>query len=91
MTDRDNVIHAVTAYVERVHAGSWEAAFAATDTDGDGRVDAENIKELLKRAGIGYSFTRGTIARAIVREVDMNGDGFVTEAELLQAFQGPNP
>jgi Ca2+-binding EF-hand superfamily protein len=86
MTEEQLIIEAVTDYVARVHGGDWQKAFAAADKDGDGRVNAPEIAGVLQLAGVGYSFTRGTISRRVVRRVDGNQDGFVTFSEFLQAF-----
>ncbi len=91
MTEEEIIVEAVTAYVARAHAGDWQKAFDAADKDADGRVNAPEIAAVLQLAGVGYTFTRGTISRRVVRKVDENKDGFVTFAEFLKAFTGAQP
>ncbi len=88
MTEREIVIAAVAALVERAYGGSWEKAFDAHDGDSDGRIDTTELVNVLKAAGIGYTFTRRAIARKIMAEVDGNGDGFVSRAEFDAVFKG---
>lgn len=87
---RETVIESVAKYVNRVHGNDWHKAFGAADTDDDGRIDGLELGDVLKRAGVGMALTRGTIVRAILKDVDTNGDGVISRQEFMAVFQ-PSP
>lgn len=64
----------------------YEASFAMLDKDGDGRVSADEFKELM--ADLGVTFTDETAAEAIAM-MDTDGDGLVSLEELTAYMSTP--
>jgi calcium-binding protein CML len=64
----------------------FAATFAMLDKDGDGRVSADEFKELM--AQIGVTFTDETAAKAI-KMMDADGDGLVSLEELATYMSTP--
>lgn len=89
LPNRESVIAAVTDLVQREHHGDWDAAFAAADANADDKLDDMELSDVLKRAGFKTSLIRWPIVRAILDEVDKDGDGMVTLAEFMAVFHGP--
>ncbi|KAK7253816.1 Calcium-binding protein [Aureococcus anophagefferens] len=61
--------------------GEYRAIFAACDTDGNGTLDAEEVKGALSRAGQKCSDAE---VQSLIGEVDKNGDGVVDFAEFVR-------
>lgn len=64
----------------------FEATFAMLDKDGDGRVSADEFKEVM--AALGTTFTDEKAAEAI-EMIDTDGDGLVTLEELARYMSTP--
>lgn len=56
--------------------------FAYFDADGDGKLDAEEVRHALAEAGVGTPLTRRLWAAGIVQHADADGDGKLTYAEI---------
>jgi len=69
-----------------VDTARYEATFAMLDRDGDGRVSADEFKELMGTFGV--NFTDKTAAKAIAM-MDADGDGLVTLEELATYMSTP--
>jgi Ca2+-binding EF-hand superfamily protein len=78
----------VTALVRTRFGGDYRAAFAHYDADGDGVISADELKVLLKDAGIGSGLTRWAWVKGIIAEVDTDGDGGISWAEFKAVFEG---
>ena len=68
-----------------VDTSRFETTFAMLDKDGDGRVTADEFKEIM--ATLGVTFTDETAAQAIDL-MDQDGDGLVTLEELATYMSG---
>lgn len=77
----------VTALVRSRFGGDYRAAFVHYDTDGNGRIDKDELKALLADAGIGSGLTRWAWAKGILGAVDTDGDESVSWAEFEAVFQ----
>jgi Ca2+-binding EF-hand superfamily protein len=64
----------------------FAATFAMLDKDGDGRVSATELRDLM--AAVGVTFTDENAATAI-RMMDTDGDGLVTLEELATYMSTP--
>lgn len=92
MTTRKEVVDKVTALVQRKWAGNFQMAFAAEDTDGDGRISVPELENILVEAGVAY-FKIGAwpYAKAIMEVFDSNGDGFIEWTEFDAIFKANHP
>ena len=77
----------VTALVANRFGGDYRAAFAHYDADGNGTIDKDELKVLLKDAGIGSGLTRWAWAKGIMGEVDTSGDGAISWEEFEAVFR----
>lgn len=68
-----------------VDTSRFETTFAMLDKDGDGRITADEFKEIM--ATLGVTFTDETAAQAI-ELMDQDGDGLVTLDELASYMSG---
>ena len=78
----------VTALVANRFGGDYRAAFVHYDADGNGTIDNNELKILLKDAGIGSGLTRWAWAKGIMGVVDTSGDGAISWAEFEAVFRG---
>lgn len=53
---------------------SMRKLFDSYDTNGDGKIDKDELKKLLSDVDIGNSFTRGAWVKGIIDKLDANGD-----------------
>lgn len=91
MTQKD-VVDKVSALVQRKWKGDYAAAFAAEDTDGDGRISVAELESILVEAGVAY-FKIGAwpVAKAIMAVFDGNADGFIEWSEFEAVFKAHHP
>lgn len=68
--------------VEDKFGGDLLKAFGHYDENTDGKIDRDELIELLKDAGIGNWLTRGQWADGILAELDTDNDGAISAAEL---------
>jgi Ca2+-binding EF-hand superfamily protein len=78
----------VMALVTTRFGGDYQAAFAHYDANGNGTIDRDELKALLKDAGIGSGLTRWAWAKGIIDELDTNADGSISWAEFEAVFKG---
>jgi Ca2+-binding EF-hand superfamily protein len=83
---REEIDDKVTALVRTRFGGDYRAAFAHYDADGNGMIDKDELKVLLKDAGIGSGLTRWAWAKGIMGEVDTNSDSGISWAEFEAVF-----
>jgi len=69
-----------------VDTEKYATTFAMLDKDGDGRVSADEFKELMGTLGV--NFTDENAARAIAM-MDTDGDGLVSLEELATYMSSP--
>jgi len=81
----------VTALVATRFGGDYRAAFAHYDADANGTIDKDELKALLKDAGIGSGLTRWAWAQGIMGEVDTSGDGGISWDEFAAVFEVGKP
>ena len=84
---RQGIDDKVTALVKTRFGGDYKAAFAHYDADGNGTIDKDELKALLKDAGIGSGLTRWAWAKGIMGEVDTGGDGSISWTEFEVVFK----
>lgn len=86
---RQEIDKKVTALVRTRFGGDYRAAFSHYDADGNGTIDEDELKTLLKDVGIGSGLTRWAWAKGIIMgEVDTNADGGISWEEFEAVFQG---
>ena len=78
----------VAALVGARFGGDYRAAFGHYDANHDGAVSTDELKALLKDAGVGSGLTRWAWAAGIVEELDANGDGVIAWPEFAAVFEG---
>ncbi|KAL6656138.1 hypothetical protein ACP70R_006964 [Stipagrostis hirtigluma subsp. patula] len=69
-----------------VPLGDIRRAFFVFDKDGDGRISAEEVMDVLRRLGESCSLED---CRRMVREIDRNGDGFVDMDDFMTMMTRP--
>jgi Ca2+-binding EF-hand superfamily protein len=88
---RQEIDDKITALVKARFDGDYRAAFAHYDADSNGTIDKDELKLLLKDAGIGSGLTRWAWAKGIMGEVDTDADGGISWAEFEAVFRGGKP
>ncbi len=63
-------------------------AFAAYDSNGDGFIDGDELKQVLEDAGVGNGFTRGMWVKGVMGRMDSNGDGLIDLSEFEAVIGG---
>jgi hypothetical protein len=76
----------VSTLVDAKFGGDYAVAFRHYAGQ-DGKVGKDGAKALLRDAGIGSSWARWAWAGAVVAELDADGDGGVSWAEFVAAFE----
>ena len=72
----------VTALVAARFGGDYRAAFDHFDANRDGVIDNDELKALLKDAGIGSGLTRWAWAKGVMDEADTDRSGGISWAEF---------
>jgi Ca2+-binding EF-hand superfamily protein len=72
----------VTALVATRFGGDYRAAFDHFDANSDGVIDNDELKALLKEAGIGSGLTRWAWAKGVMDEADTDTSGTISWAEF---------
>lgn len=72
----------VTALVAARFGGDYRAAFDHYDADRDGAVDDDELKALLKDAGVGSGLTRWAWAKGVMDEADRDKNKSISWAEF---------
>lgn len=88
--NRKKLIEAVTALVEDQHGGDWRKCFDKYDTDRDGRINADEVHQLLAEAGIGNWWTRENWVKGVMKAMDTSADGKISWVEFLAQFENGN-
>ena len=86
---RREIDEKVTVLVAARFGGDYRAAFA--HYDGDGVIGRDELKALLRDAGIGSGLTRWAWAKGIMGEVDTSGDGSISWEEFEAVFKSRPP
>jgi hypothetical protein len=68
---------------EKVGKLAMRVTFTRYDADGNGKLDAPELRLMLADAGIGNFITRGTWVSSIVAALDSDRDGMVSWDELI--------
>jgi Ca2+-binding EF-hand superfamily protein len=72
----------VTALVTTRFGGDYRAAFTHYDANRDGVIDNDELKTLLKDAGVGSGLTRWAWAKGVMDEADTDRSGTISWAEF---------
>jgi Ca2+-binding EF-hand superfamily protein len=72
----------VTALVAARFGGDYRAAFTHFDANRDGVIDTDELKTLLKEAGVGSGLTRWAWAKGVMDEADADRSGAISWAEF---------
>ena len=66
---------------------SMRKLFDAYDKNGDQRIDASELEQLLKDADIGNGFTRGAWVKGVIGALDTNADKAIDWDEFCAAVK----
>lgn len=66
---------------------SMRKLFDAYDTNGDQRIDASELEQLLKDADVGNGFTRGAWVKGVIGALDKNADKTIDWDEFSDAVK----
>jgi len=77
----------VSRLVTNKFGGDYKKAFDAYDSDNDGKMTKDEIKQMLSDAGVGNGLTRGAWADGILKKLDLNHDSGVQWAEFASVFK----
>lgn len=80
--NRQELDEKVTALVGTRFGGDYRAAFDHYDADGNGEIDSDELKALLKDAGVGSGLTRWAWAKGVMEEADADQNGTISWAEF---------
>jgi Ca2+-binding EF-hand superfamily protein len=72
----------VTALVTTRFGGDYRAAFDHYDADRDGAINEDELKGLLKDAGVGSGLTRWAWAKGVMDEADLDKNKVISWAEF---------
>jgi Ca2+-binding EF-hand superfamily protein len=72
----------VTALVANRFGGDYRGAFDHFDANRDWVIDNDELKALLKEAGIGSGLTRWAWAKGVMDEADTDKSGTISWAEF---------
>jgi Ca2+-binding EF-hand superfamily protein len=73
----------VTKLIADRFGGDWHKAFEHYDRDKqDGKINKEELGQLLKDAGIGNWLTRGAWAKGVIAALDADKDGTISGSEF---------
>lgn len=72
----------INSLVTRKFGGDFDKAFSYYDFNGDGKLNRDNVSNVLADAGIGNFITRGLWVTGIMTELDTDLDGFVTKQQI---------
>ncbi len=61
--------------------------FDSYDKDRNGRINSDELYELLKDAGIGNGITRGAWVRGVISKMDQDRDGMISWAEYTKIIE----
>lgn len=78
--DYSEFIKACMNYERAINKSNLKLAFQAFDVDGSGSISANELKEVLS----GGEALQEDVWRAVIREVDLNGDGSIDLREFTQ-------
>ena len=77
----------VTGLVAGQFGGDYHRAFVHYDQTKDGKINKDELVELLKDAGVGNWLTRGAWADGIIAELDTDQDGTISGAEFAAVLK----
>lgn len=90
-TEQEQLVAGIGNYLQKTYGERSPAAmqklFARYDTNNDGKINKQELTQLLKDVDIGNSFTRGAWVRGIIDKLDTNADQSISWAEF-QAVAG---
>lgn len=83
MDKRDEVIQKIKKLVDTEFDGNTEKAFFFFDDDKDGKINWHELFNVARDADIGNRITRSAWVSGIMKELDKDGDGFISREELF--------
>ena len=89
MVTKEEVVAKITRLLATKYSGDLHEMFVYYSPIGP--MSASQLITVLQDAGIGGPFTHGTIAMRIIGILDTDGDGRMSEEELLEAIKENNP
>lgn len=88
MSREEELAKALGDLVATRFGGARDVCFRFYDRDGDGAINAEELRTLLYDAGIGSPLTRQMWVSGILAKVDADRDGRITWAEFQTVTRG---
>jgi hypothetical protein len=83
---KKELMEKVSTFVGTRFSGNYSIAFQHYAAH-DGKVGKDGVKALLRDTGIGSILTRWAWAKAVVTELDGDGDGVISWPEFADAFE----
>jgi Ca2+-binding EF-hand superfamily protein len=86
LTEQQQLVSAIGTYLDKNYgdhsSASMRKLFDRYDKDGDGKIDKNELGQLLKDVDIGNTFTRGAWVRGIIDKIDTNADRTISWDEF---------
>jgi Ca2+-binding EF-hand superfamily protein len=88
--EQEELVEKVQALLQKQYGDtsleSMRKLFDVYDKDRDGAIDAVELEQLLKDAGVGNSLTRGMWVKGVVKALDENADRKISWDEFSRAI-----
>jgi len=89
--DKEELTTKIKGLLQRKTGGTtrdnMHSLFRTYDRDKNGRINAQELSDLLKDADVGNGFTRGMWSDGIIKELDVNHDGEISMEEFDAAIR----
>lgn len=85
-TEQEQLVTGIGNYLQQTYGDRSPAAmrklFDRYDANRDGKIDKQELTQLLKDVDIGNTLTRGAWVRGIISRLDINGDQAISWDEF---------
>lgn len=84
---KKELIDKTTRLVNMRFGGDFERAFRHYDSNQDGRINRDELSNLLSDANVGGWLTRGAWVRGVIDALDKDADAAISAAEFQSAMK----
>lgn len=89
-TEQEQLVAGIGTYLREHYGESSESSmqklFDRYDADHDGKINKQELGQLLKEVDVGNAFTRGAWVRGIIDKLDTNADRSISWEEFHTVF-----